>query len=356
MAELNDIPAMKALDSVNVLGSIEQFGDQCKEAWDDAGKIIFPDKYHQVTSIVFSGMGGSALGAYVMRSLFFDEIKMPFEIFNGYRLPPYANEKTLAILGSYSGTTEETLSCAQEAVEKKTCLTGLTIGGKLGEILNSAGAPYYKIVPTYNPSNQPRLGTGYSIFGQIAVFNALGILSVSKSEVDLVYFVLKEGNKRYGINVSINENPAKQLALELKDNIPIIVTGEFLGAVGRIMRNQIHETAKNFADYHNIPELNHHLMEGLAHPSSNTQKFFFIFLVSNLYSPRIIKRFAVTREVVLRQGMKVKEFMPTSSTKISQVLECIQFGAYVNYYMAMLYDLDPSKIPWVDFFKTELEK
>jgi glucose/mannose-6-phosphate isomerase len=168
--------------------------------------------------------------------------------------------------------------------------------------------------------------------------------------------ILAKGNTLYGIQVLEADNKAKQLACLLFQKIPVIVSAEFLSNVGRVIRNQIHESAKNFADYHSIPELNHHLMEGLTNPEINKQLLIFVFINSQLYSPRITTRFKITADVVQKQHIQTYEFVPSAKTKLAQTFESIQFGAYVNYYMAMLYGLDPSKIPWVDYFKAQLGK
>lgn len=356
MNDLDDVDAIKKLDVVNVLGSIEQLSGQCEQAWDEVSKIQFPDSYKNVSSIVFSGMGGSALGAYVVKSLFSDTLRLPFEIINDYHLPPYVNEKTLVILGSYSGTTEETISSAQEAFSKKAQVTGLTTGGKLAEMLKQAAVPCYIFTPTHNPSSQPRLGTGYSVFGQIAILNTLGFLSIQVNEKDETVTALEKGNTFYGVTVSTQQNRAKQLATAWKEKVPVIVSAEFLTHVGRVIRNQFHESAKTFAAYHEIPELNHHLMEGLSNPKTNKEILRFLFLSSNNYSEKTQKRIKITQDVVRKQGIGIEVFSATAKSRIAQALECVQFGAYVNYYMALLYDLDPSKIPWVDYFKVELAK
>lgn len=356
MVNLDDIDAIKKLDPAGVLGSIEKLGDQCLQAWSEASQIQFPPGYDRVTAIVFSGMGGSALGAYVVKSLFGDVLSVPFEIVNDYHLPHYVNKNTLVILGSYSGTTEETISCAQEALAKKAKVTGLTTGGKLEEIFKTNRVPAYIFSPKHNPSRQPRLGTGYSIVGQIAIFNTLKLVNVDDAQVSEVAAQLTKGNAAYGVTVPQAQNRAKQLASSWIGKIPIIVAAEFLTQTGRVIRNQIHESAKTFAAYHDIPELNHHLIEGLKNPPTNKDILQFLFLSSPGYSKKIRRRLEITKDVVGKNGIKVHEFIPQGSGRIAQALECIQFGAYVNYYMAISYGVDPSQIPWVDYFKAELAK
>jgi glucose/mannose-6-phosphate isomerase len=305
-------------------------------------------------NIVFSGMGGSSLGAYVIRAMFSDTLPVPFDIVNDYRLPAYAGKKTIVILGSYSGTTEETLSGAQDARRRGCLLTGLASGGALADLFRAAKSPAYIFEPRHNPSNQPRLGTGYMLFGQMTLLSQMGFLMISRKELKELLQTLAAGNEQYGLSAPTAANRAKQLAIRWIEKIPVIVGGEFLSQVGRVIRNQLHESAKNYADYHVIPELNHHLMEGLQYPRKLKDIGVFLFLASPRYSERIQKRFSITADVVRKQGLAVEEFVPRSEGRIAQTFECIQFGAYVNYYMAILRGLDPSRIPWVDYFKAQL--
>ncbi len=351
---LDDIEEIKNIDKANVLGSIKQLAKQCQQAGQEVSKMEFPENYKKITAVVFSGMGGSALGAYVLKSLYFDQLKVPFEVINDYHLPPYVGENTLVVLGSYSGGTEETLSCAKEAIEKKSQATGLTTGGALAELLKNNSSPTYIFNPIYNPSKQPRLGSGYMIFGLISLFRALDLLTLDEEILDELVTSLETGNNLYGIKNPLRENPAKQLAQKWFNKIPIVVGAEFLANVGRVIRNQLHESSKNFADYYPIPELNHHLMEGLKNPPVNKELLEFLFLNSNNYSLKIQKRMEITKEVVSKNGIRVENFTPNSSDRLTQAFECIQFGAYTNYYLALIYGLDPSKIPWVDYFKEKL--
>lgn len=62
------------------------------------------------------------------------------------------------------------------------------------------------------------------------------------------------------------------------------------------------------------------------------------------------------QNVVSKNNVSFDEYKPTGSTKLSQVLNVLSFGGYLTYDLAMLYGQDPSVIPWVNYFKRELEK
>ena len=62
----------------------------------------------------------------------------------------------------------------------------------------------------------------------------------------------------------------------------------------------------------------------------------------------------ITQEVVTKQDIKNYDWKAKSKEPLSQVFEFIQFGAFVNFYMGMLYGIDPAPIPWVDYLKKSL--
>jgi len=138
------------------------------------------------------------------------------------------------------------------------------------------------------------------------------------------------------------------------NKIPVIVASEHLLGNAHVMRNQFNETAKSFSAYSLIPELNHHLMEGLTNPKERILSF--LFLDSTLYTPVIQKRFALTKEVIGKNNIDILEAPIQGQNAIEQMLYGISLGGYLTFYLGILYGQDPSVIPWVDFFKEKLAK
>ena len=96
-------------------------------------------------------------------------------------------------------------------------------------------------------------------------------------------------------------------------------------------------------------------MEGLKFPQTNPNTTLFWFFNSKLYSPRLRQRFELTREVVEKNQLGTILWEAGAKTKLAQAFELIQFGAYVNFYLSQLHQIDPAPIPWVDYFKVQLE-
>ena len=119
-AEMLDLNSeeVKKLDPQNTVGSTNLLVKQLRSAWDEINAININEDYSEIKNIVFCGMGASMYGAMVAKSIEGPNMKYPSEIISDYHLPSYVNSETLVVLTSYSGSTEEVLSCAQEAKEK----------------------------------------------------------------------------------------------------------------------------------------------------------------------------------------------------------------------------------------------
>jgi glucose/mannose-6-phosphate isomerase len=347
MIDLNNPQTFKDLDPKDVYGSTGLLADQCEQIWEDAKTLSFPEDYTDFENIILCGMGGSAYSSYIIQSLFKDKLNIPLIYNNDYDLPAFASSKSLIILSSYSGTTEESLACAKEAIEKNLKVTAITNGGPLSEVLKENNMPSLIFDPKNNPSGQPRLGTGYMILGTIILLCKLGILNLTDDEVKSAISELRQNQDKI-------KEEAISLAPKLKDYFPLIMCSGFLLGNAHILRNQFNETSKSFAAFEDIPELNHHLMEGFKYPTGLKIKT--LFLDSNLYDPKHLKRIQLTEDVVTKNNIESLHFQALGTTKLSQMLSVLSFGGFVTFYLGVLYGEDPSLIPWVDYFKEQLKK
>lgn len=353
---LDNIAAIKRLDRSNMLGSIESVGLQCQQAWSDVQRIAIPASYRRVKNVVIDGMGGSALGGHVIAVLFHRQLRVPFHVINSYTLPGWVNKDTLYVLSSYSGTTEEVLATFNEARRRHAKLLIICAGGQLAKLAKKNKIPAYIFEPRFNPCNQPRMGLGYSIFGQVALLKQCGLLAMSDNDFQKAVAAVHNWHKKFGAKAPLKRNPAKKLAVELVGRIPVIMAAEHLSGNAHILANQINENGKNFSAYFLLSELNHHLMEGLRFPRDNRKMLRFISLESDRYLPNMVKRVAITKKVLQKNGIKYSYYKAKSATPLGEVIEVLLFGSYANYYMALANKQDPSPILFVDYFKAALKR
>ena len=355
MTLLDSREEIQKYDKHKLLASIEQLPAQIQDAWQQVEALVLPDSYQSVKNVVVSGMGGSALGAWVLKYLYKKELQVPFEICSDYILPGYVSSDTLVVLSSYSGTTEETLAAGVRATELGAKVAVITSGGKLlYEALHNSW-PVYKIDPKQNPSGQPRMAIGYAIMGQLAFFSKLGLINTSLQDILNLVDNLEELVKRLTVE-QVGQNTAKLLAYQAFDKQIILIAAEHLIGGVHVTNNQLNENAKTLTAEWHLPEFNHHYMEALSYPARLKEDVLFLLYQSQLYSKELVKRVELSRQVIEKMGFECQVVTATAPTKLEQIFEVITLGAFVNFYLAMLYKIDPAPIPNVDWFKSEMKK
>ncbi len=143
-------------------------------------------------------------------------------------------------------------------------------------------------------------------------------------------------------SIKIEQKDVEKVALISSENKNLArIISEITGKLGEKAVINV-EDSKTFATYFELPELNHHLMEGLKNPATNKKNLLFILLNSNLYLPRNQKRYKILKNVLAKNKIRFVEYSTKSKTKFLQSFETLIFGSYLSFYLAMDYNLDPS--------------
>src|SRR5580658_10371141 len=83
----------------------------------------------QFSEVVVTGLGGSGIGGSIVQNYVFDKLKIPFIVNKDYSLPSFVKRKSLVIVCSYSGNTEETFMAMKQAITKRATIVCITSGG-----------------------------------------------------------------------------------------------------------------------------------------------------------------------------------------------------------------------------------
>jgi glucose/mannose-6-phosphate isomerase len=352
--QLDDPKIIGQYDTLGVYDSINSLGQQFESAWHDSQFVSLNFEPEKIKNIVFAGMGGSNLPAHVIQSLSPLLLKVPLEIIANYRLPQYSSKETLVILVSYSGNTEEIISCSQDAAKRECKVIVITTNGKLKEIALSEHWPVIILDEQLNRSHIPRYGIGLllgAVMGLTIRLNPEAFRFVDPKEI---LRVIDKNLTALKSDRPTADNPAKSFALKNKGQSLIVFSANHLSGVGKISTNFFNETSKSFSAYFSIPDLNHHLLEGLAFPLNLKEQTRFILLNSSLYPDVIQKRFQITKDILIKQNFQLTVIKPESSEIISQVFESLVFLIMISYYLSIVNKQDPGTNPWVDFFKKQL--
>lgn len=353
---LDDIAKIKQLDSQNMLGSLQSIGQQVEQIAAEVDRLLVPEDYKQAQGIVVAGMGGSTLGAHIIKTLFAAELRVPVEIVNYYTLPAFVSAKTLVVISSYSGTTEEAIAAFKDARRRQAKILIVTSGGELKKTAEEFQIPALVFSTENNPCGSPRMGLGYTAIGPILLLQKMGFLTLPPQAAEKIIDVLAHAEQNWGAASPAVANTAKQFSEKLLGRSVWYIGAEHLVGSVHVAANQMNENAKRFAGYFVIPELNHHLLEGLQFPTNNKERLSFVLVESSFYNQHIQKRFAVTKEILTKNEIPFVSYMCQEKTPFEQVAEMLVLSSYLSYYSALLEGIDPTAIPIVDYFKAALRQ
>ncbi len=350
--DLDDIKQISKIDSEKMLKYIQDFPQQCENFFEGASQVEIPSSYKNVKNIIICGMGGSAIGGSLVKSLIEEQVKVPIIIKRDYNLPGFVDSETLVLAVSYSGNTEEPLTLFREAQEKKAKLLAISTNGELEELADRFECPLYKF--SYN--SHPRAALGYIFTSILSLLSKIGIIKIDEEEFKKVISHLEDKLSELDVKVSQEVNLAKKLAFKIYQSVPVIYAADFLDEVSRRWKTQFNENSKNFSFFEVLPELNHNAVVGYDFPEEVKQRFFVILLISEFYHPRNRIRFDITKDILYQKDIPFFEYKTSGQTLLTQLLTTIYFGDFVSFYLAILNNTNPTPIETIDYLKDRLDK
>lgn len=327
-----------------MLEMVTWFPSQLEEAMDIGKSIDLKNTSKDINLVFVSGMGGSGIGADFVSSFIRAEAKIPYLIGKSYDPPNYLNEQSLVIASSYSGNTEETLSCVQQLHDKSIPIICITSGGKISSFAKEHNYDFVQVPPGWA---SPRACLGYSMVAQLYVLLNVGLISNS-FETDLLQAVqLLKTNQE-----EIKEK-ARHLAQSLFEKTCIIYSCNQIEPVAIRFRQQINENAKRLCWHHVIPEMNHNELVGWR---KNDTTLAVVFLRNSDDHVRNQLRIQLTKEIVSNFAGSTIELFSKGNSLIERSMYLVHLLDYASVYLAELNKVDAVEVKVIDLLKFELAK
>ncbi len=336
------------VDSGNMWGLISSFPNHWNEVMKLTEDITLNIDSAKIRNICFAGVGGSAIGADLIRAYSLKSCPHPVQVNRHYEVPNYINEETLFIACSFSGNTEETLTALSSALEKGAQVVGVTSGGTLKKQAIEHEFDYIQI-PGGMP---PRAALAYSFVPLFRVFQTLGFLDEPNSVLDDTYNLLRDGVSKF---TDVDDNDALALARELNESLPIIYSDALLmEPVNLRWRGQIEENSKMLVYGNLIPEMNHNEIVGWEHIAHLAGRLTVVMLKDQDDNPRVTKRMEIVKELVMDQALSVIEISTIGNSRLERMFSLVQLADWVSMYLALLNEIDPTPIAKIDILKSKL--
>ncbi len=348
--DLNDFNAFSKIDAKNYLREIDNLPKQLEEAYQQGLGQALPH-WQGIQRVVFAGMGGSAIGADLLVAFASRSSPVPISVQRNYYLPAWARGKeTLVVASSHSGNTEETLAAFDQARNNDCRILALCAGGKLAEKARQADVPLW----TFEHHGQPRAAVGYSFGLLLALVKRLRLLPDPAIELSTATAAMRKQQASLHAVVPVAKNQAKRLAGQLMGRWVMVFGSDILEPVARRWKTQINEVAKAWAQFEVLPEADHNALAGLAQPEGSLPSSMVLFLRAPSCHPRNLQRAELTRQAYMLEGLNTDIIDAFGETPLAHMWTALHFGDYMAYYLAMLYEIDPTPIPALEGFKKQL--
>ncbi len=345
---LDDI---RSVDSSGMYDAVRSFPEQWGSGREGALKAdlsgVRRDGYRQVVVV---GMGGSAIGGDLLRTLALDEATVPVIVSRSYRLPAWVGPETIVIASSYSGNTEETLAALDEALQRQASVVCISTGGTLRARAEAEGWPFVPMTGGL----QPRAALGYSLTALLTVAEHIGLLRPDAAAWAETQALLEEQVAALA-DPEAPQNRALDLAAALNGRLPVVYSsGGLLEAVNLRWRNQMHENSKTHAVGNVFPELNHNEIMGWARRTDRLKGIGVIVLRDRDDHPRVQRRMDVTRDLLTDLAGFWTEVHSRGTSKLARLMSLIYLGDWVSLYLAILHKVDPTPIGLINQLKEAL--
>lgn len=345
---LDDLDYFKQLDTLNMLGEIDNLPDQLGFAYQLGLKQDLPD-WKDFRQVVIAGMGGSAIGADLLTSYCTSLAPLSVSVHRDYGLPFFARgAETLVICSSHSGNTEETLDAFDRARKADCRVIAVSTGGELAKRARESNIPLWR----FEHNGQPRAAVGFSFGLLLAIFQRLGFIPEQMDAVQDAIASMKKSQQHFEPGIPAAHNPAKRYAGQLMGRWVTVMGSGLLASVARRWKTQINELAKAAANFEFLPEADHNTLAGTMNPEEVLNPHTMtIFLTAPSDHPRNHARLELTKDAFMLNGMNTDKAEARGNTPLAHMWTLILFGDYMAYYLAMAYGVDPTPIQALAEFK-----
>ncbi len=300
----------------------------------------FIDYSKTVDKVVFAGMGGSAIAGDLARDWLDAEISVPTESVRGYHLPAYVDDTTLMFLISYSGNTEETLSCMLDALSKGCIMVSISSDGALARASNALRIPVIGL---------PRMAAARVSFPYLFapipyILAKQGLLSYEKvdKEVTEATRMVDRLTREYAVEVPLEKNFAKKAALQIFGTVPVIYSYGPYRSVGLRFKTQVNENCKLPARCDFFPELNHNEIMGWEASIKILKHYTLVLLRSQDELEEVGTRIEALKEkFFINRARGVLEIGAQGENLLTRMFYLLFTADMASLYLSVLHRRDP---------------
>lgn len=292
--------------------------------------------------ILICGMGGSGSTGDILQAICVQS-QIPIGVNKSAYLPAWVNDCTLVIGISYSGQTEETLRCLEQARTLGARLHLLSSGG----VLEAWAKDYTLSWVPLEGGLPPRAALFDMLFALLGSLQELTPLRLDPACVEKALDFLSELQHHFEPGTPEKPGLVLQLAQALQYQHPLLWAADpSVAPIAQRWKNQLSENAKVLAAWAQLPELNHNEIVAMCATRHSQTVLFYLSLDAvmsevNRISLDLVRPYVGSLTCVFAQGRN----------HLEKVLYLTALGDLVSIWLALLNHTDPTPIEAIDEFK-----
>ncbi len=294
--------------------------------------------------LMVCGMGGSAIGGDLAAAVLGERLSRPLLTVRGYELPSWATPEWAVLCSSYSGDTEETLSCFAAAGALGARRFVAATGGALVEGARQDGVPVIGL-PGLLPA--PRTAVAYMLICAMEIAALTGAAPTLHAEIEAAAAFLAE-------QAGTLQSRALEVAERLEGTLPVLYGSDLTAPVARRWKTQINENAKLSAFYSELPEADHNEICGWEGAGASGSRPAAVFLEDAAQHSRERRRFELTAEAIAARGAEAIRIEAGGDSRTARLLWATMLGDLVSLRLAESHGVDPLPVEAIERFKAAL--
>jgi glucose/mannose-6-phosphate isomerase len=372
-ARLDDAAAIAATDPQGMLRAVATSAAQVRMGQTAAADAGFADvaALGRPRALVVAGMGGSGIAGDVLASIAGLTCPVPIVVHRGPGLPGWVGAADVVVAVSCSGTTEETLSAADEAVRRGATLLGVgAAGSPLARRCEQARGPFVPVAMQVGPR-----ATLWGLATPLLVLGArLGLLDLGQRDeaLEAAAARLEAVAETCRPDRETFVNPGKALALDLAGSLPMLWgAGQVGGVAAARMTCQLAENAKYPAVFGVLPEAHHNQVVtfdgAFASGGSGGDDIFRdrlddddavrlrVVVLRDDDGEATTVRVRVSEQVASERSVPMTVLTAEGASPVERLASLVCLTDFATVYLAILQGIDPSPVPPIDEVKRRLD-
>lgn len=346
---LDDLSRVQEVDKRNMLRLINELPEQCETALGIGRSFKIEPMSTKPNAIFITGIGDSGIAGDMVAAILSDELDIPIVSDHSGQVPKYVGEETLVLVIDYTGKSQTTLRSYKEAVARGAMVICVAGGGKLLETASKDDVRVVKIL-----SGQPaRSAIGYLFVSLAAVMEQCGLVTGLIDKLSSAIKLMKNAREALRFDNSAARNIAKQTAQTLAGKLAIIYSAEgFQSIVAKRWKNQINANSKAMAFANSFPDAAESEISGWEQAEKLCGNIGFVFIKDPSDKTEIADLMDISKELLGK--FDIAEIKLKGATSIEKMLYGLYVGDYVSYYLALLYEVNPSVTESIAFIESRI--